>query len=116
VRILAALMTLVFSLSFLSLNGDVCSEDSAVITSLEQKAHGSVSEFVSASPGKDAPSSSGQPVHLCHCGHTFQILSNTTSADLNHKFVDPSIRRWPRTDEKIVSRSLSPLLRPPIYS
>lgn len=109
-------MTMIFCLSFLSLNGDVCPDDAATMTSLNQNAHAGAIQVVAAASDKSSPVPVAHPLHLCHCGHTFQILTVQATADLIHKNLDPSVRRWPRTDDEIITRSLSPLLRPPIYS
>jgi hypothetical protein len=116
VKILAALMMMVFCLSSLSLNGDVCPEDSAVLTSFDRNAH-ATTPSVASTPAEDRSSEpSSHPVHLCHCGHTLQILSVQVLMNLNPKILDPSHRRWLRSDDDIISRSVSPLLRPPIHA
>lgn len=115
-RILATFMTTIFCLSFLSLSGDVCPEDAAVMTSAYQNAHPGATQVVAATSDKSSSDPATHPVHVCHCGHTFQLLSGQTTNVLKHTSLDPSIRRWPRFDDECASRSLSPLLRPPIYS
>ena len=114
-KFLAAVMTFIFCLSALCVTGGICLEDAAVLSGSDQDCHFSKATIDSfSSDESDLPFA--QPVHLCHCGHSLQILIVSVSNEMFQKSVPAAEARWPRLVESAVSRDLSPLLRPPILA